>query len=259
MTLSAAMAEIKANPGKFYVYILLRHDGTPFYVGYAKVRTWNRQRLEEHERTARFPKSVGHKNRIIQKMFRDGIRPLYQIDSWHEIISLAHSREIYLIRTLGRVDKGAGPLVNLTDGGEGTANISARHLAGIKAAAGRKWSDEARISFSMKCMGRKHSSESIEKTRKANTGKKRSAASIELTRQKHLGMRRSPEFCDLQSANRKGRKPPTVRSCEIMGVEYQTLSAAAVALSTRPSTIFHWIRRGVRGSRYIGERVIQGM
>lgn len=84
---------------KFYTYLWLREDGTPYYVGkgtgrraYAKL-------------THRFPPPT--KERIIVQEF--------------ETEEDAFEAEEFLISYFGREDLGTGILLNLTDGGEGAA------------------------------------------------------------------------------------------------------------------------------------------
>lgn len=119
-TLSACLAEIKANDGKFYVYILFRPDGRPLYVGCGKVHR-HRQRIEFHEKDAR-EGGVGHKCNAIRAIWWRGGTVSYSIDSWHPTEADMFAREIALIALFGRADKRTGPLTNQTDGGEGLIN-----------------------------------------------------------------------------------------------------------------------------------------
>jgi predicted DNA-binding transcriptional regulator AlpA len=98
----------------FYTYLLWRADKTPvtpFYVG--KGTKW---RMFQH--TA--PTEQSHnlfRRRVIEKLGDDTL--LYTVlfaNSEEE----AHEREIELIALIGRRNRNAGPLTNLTDGGEGT-------------------------------------------------------------------------------------------------------------------------------------------
>ncbi len=124
-TLSACLAEIKANHLKFYVYVLARPCGEPFYVGIGASRSSGAQRIETHEREAARPetrRTNKHKRNTIRKILATGNHILYSIDSWHYWIFEATEREVALIRKIGRSDLGLGPLTNLTNGGEG-ANL----------------------------------------------------------------------------------------------------------------------------------------
>lgn len=126
---------IKSARHRFYVYILHRPDGRPFYVGKGIG-----ERVLQHVAEARNPARLTHKLNVIRSIQRSGASIGYLIDSFHETESAAHSRERDLIRLIGRHDLGAGPLTNQTDGGEGTSNPSEaskeRHrqsLAGLEA------------------------------------------------------------------------------------------------------------------------------
>lgn len=100
---------------KFYVYILEREDGTPFYVGKG-----SGDRVRHHVNEAKRHAGINpHKERIIRKMLKAGAEPSYRIDSYHEEEKDAHDREIELIAKIGRHNLGTGPLTNLTAGGDG--------------------------------------------------------------------------------------------------------------------------------------------
>jgi hypothetical protein len=95
----------------FYVYALFREDGTPFYIGKGRG-----DRIGDHEREARAGRK-GHRWALIRKMQRAGIElPKCKL---HEGLTngTAQEYEIALIHAIGRGPH--GPLVNLTDGGEG--------------------------------------------------------------------------------------------------------------------------------------------
>lgn len=116
ITLSAARAEIKANPGKFYTYILHRINGAPFYVGMGKG-----DRIAAHQRDA--VKRRGHKHSIIRQILSQGGEVGYVI-SFFNTREDAICNERSLIQLYGRRNTVGGPLLNLTDGGEGTDGIA---------------------------------------------------------------------------------------------------------------------------------------
>ncbi len=129
-TLSACLAEIKANHLKFYVYVLSRPCGEPFYVGIGAARSSGVQRIEMHEREAAKPetrRTNKHKRNTIRKVWSTGDHILYSIESWHHWIFEAIEREVALIRKIGRSDLGLGPLTNLTNGGEGASLPTPAH------------------------------------------------------------------------------------------------------------------------------------
>ncbi|MEK9673744.1 MAG: GIY-YIG nuclease family protein [Rhodospirillaceae bacterium] len=115
---------IRSIGGKYYVYLLCRSDGRPFYVGKGSGR-----RVLDHEMEARQTHPVGEGNpfkcSIIRKMDRRGAAILYRIDSVHEPDSEQASldREAELISELGRFHEG-GPLSNLAGGAGNRSGIS---------------------------------------------------------------------------------------------------------------------------------------
>ena len=65
-----------------------------------------------------------YKNRKIKSMIKDGYFPiaLKMFENMSE--AKAFDMESFIIKNIGREDLGLGPLCNLTDGGEGTVNIT---------------------------------------------------------------------------------------------------------------------------------------
>lgn len=122
LTLPQAMAEIAGRAARqvFYVYTLLRPDGQPFYVGMGKGR-----RIAYHERVAAAG-AKGHKSTLIRKLQSgDGVR--YVVEFFSDRAA-AVAREVDLIALLGRRDRGAGPLLNATAGGEGAVDIFGNYI-----------------------------------------------------------------------------------------------------------------------------------
>ncbi len=103
----------------FYVYVLCRPDGSPFYVGKGVGL-----RVFDHEAEARNTNSLTHKLNLIRSLHRRALQVRYHIDAFFddETSALAHERD--LISHIGRHDLKRGPLTNQTDGGEGTSNPS---------------------------------------------------------------------------------------------------------------------------------------
>ena len=124
---------------QFYVYIHIRPDGSPFYVGKGSGRrAWKFQgRSERHTRTVA---KYGAENIIVWTM---------NCASESEAIT----QEITLIRSLreGNID-----LANICDGGEGIAGMKHSDEARAKiSAAGRlrTWTDERKAKFSASQIG----------------------------------------------------------------------------------------------------------
>ncbi len=94
--------------GRFYNYVLMRPDGTVFYVGKG---TGNR--INDHEKDAH--KGVqSYKCNVIRQIWADGGGVLKQKVAFHDTEEDAYELEILLIKFFGREN-----LTNLTDGGEG--------------------------------------------------------------------------------------------------------------------------------------------
>lgn len=148
----------------FYVYIAFRPwDGTPCYVGKGKGKRWKCHSYRTHNPWLR---------RIITRA--GGEIPVVVIRSLLSE-SEAFEIEVAFIKAIGRKASG-GPLVNLTDGGEGIsghrhseqvrAGLSLR-MMGKKIRLGFKASDETRALQRSLKLGRRLNPEHIEKLRKA--------------------------------------------------------------------------------------------
>ena len=111
-------ALLKANAGRFYVYQLARPDGTPFYIGKGIGR-----RLFHHEAEAKGP-GYSHKLNTIRLFQRNGETIRYSILAFFDCEAECHACEVSEIKRIGRFDLKAGPLTNLTDGGEGIVGLS---------------------------------------------------------------------------------------------------------------------------------------
>lgn len=99
----------------YYVYILFRADGRPFYVGKGRGDRWT-----DHER--RLAKRPTHKDHLVAKMKREGADIPKAKVAENLSDDEAYSVEIEMIRAIGRYP--CGPLLNATDGGEGHSNPS---------------------------------------------------------------------------------------------------------------------------------------
>lgn len=107
------MEAIRATENRYYVYILRKPDGTPFYVGKGVG-----ERILRHERAAKSTAAKSHRLNTIRKIWRDGGEVVKEIVSRHETDEEACRREVELIAQLGRRDLGTGQLVNQTPGGD---------------------------------------------------------------------------------------------------------------------------------------------
>ena len=100
---------------RHYVYIHTRPDtGEPFYVGKGTAR--KRKKSPDFERAYCRDSRNTHWRRVVAK---HGLA--VEIIAMFKTDAAAQLFEIALILEIGRVDLGSGPLVNLTDGGDGHA------------------------------------------------------------------------------------------------------------------------------------------
>ncbi|GJD87672.1 hypothetical protein BHAOGJBA_1177 [Methylobacterium hispanicum] len=127
---------LKSRTG-YYVYVLRRPDGRPFYVGKGST-----SRILNHENEARHVndrRSNAYKLNVIRSILSAGLGISYEIDSCHGTEASAHERETQLIKAIGRLHEG-GPLTNLAPGGgseRGPAPASrAKHQATLSGSPG---------------------------------------------------------------------------------------------------------------------------
>lgn len=121
--------ELRRNAGRFYVYLLHWPDGTPFYVGYGLAGRRPIERVLSHVAEARSrslptQRRNWHKIYTIRKIWAEGGEVMPVIESWHASKMAAIRREIELIARIGRAATAAGPLTNLTTGGDGAPALS---------------------------------------------------------------------------------------------------------------------------------------
>jgi hypothetical protein len=127
----------------FYVYMYLREDGTPYYVGKGK---GNR---------------VYSKNRRIPRP-KDKSRVVFYKQNLTE--EEAFKYEVDLIAFYGRKDLSTGILYNLTDGGEGSSGA-------IRSEEFKKKTSERLKGVKNHCYGKPHSEEIKRKMSEAQKGK----------------------------------------------------------------------------------------
>jgi len=155
---------------EYYVYMYLREDGTPYYVGKGK---------KNRAYTTRKRVNVPSKDRIV-----------FPYTNLTEEDAFKYEKD--LIAKYGRKDIGTGILRNLTDGGDG--------------ASGYIQTPEAKEKLRLVHIGKKKSPESMEKTRLANLGKKRSPEIIEKMRLANLGRKHTPETKEKMRLSKLGKK-----------------------------------------------------
>tara|TARA_B100001146_G_C16190375_1_gene438827 strand:+ start:1474 stop:2313 length:840 start_codon:yes stop_codon:yes gene_type:complete len=107
---------LRTISGRYYVYVLCRPDGRPFYVG----KGLNRRALN-HEAEARRHHPTGEINpfkcNVIRKIIRDGREVIYRIEAHYDVSDqqACLEREAALIKEHGRIHEG-GHLTNLAGG-----------------------------------------------------------------------------------------------------------------------------------------------
>src|SRR4051812_7672388 len=106
-TLAACLAAIKSNPARFYVYVLSRVDGTPFYVGKGQGK-----RIADHECYAKNGLR-GHRLAIIRGIWESGGDVAYTLVGHFDNEGDAFAQERRLISEMGRRTHG-GVLTNRT-------------------------------------------------------------------------------------------------------------------------------------------------
>lgn len=204
MIQTTAMTAPRAD---FYVYVLFRENGVPFYIGKGHGRRWL-----NHESEARCRGKL-RRHYIIRNMLDRGVEiPKLKL---HEGLTetVAHEYEIALIAAIGRGDR--GPLVNLSDGGEG--NSGSRH------------SPEGRAQMSITRRGRKQpagTGAKIAAAKKgipkppefmarltaaaaaANRGRQQSPEQIAKAAAGLRNYKRTPEHIANQAATIRGKKRP---------------------------------------------------
>ena len=125
----------------FYVYILYREDGRPFYVGKGTGRRWL-----NHER---YPvRGRSHRDNIICDMQARGVAVPKRKVAEGLSNADACALEIRLIAEIGREPH--GPLINQTRGGDGLVDPSQEIIAKIRAGnLGKKHPDDVRKKISI--------------------------------------------------------------------------------------------------------------
>lgn len=163
---------------RFYIYTSWHHDtGHPvcFYVGKGS----KNRAHSEYDRSAfwwRVAKKHGYTNVIVKDVLTE---------------AEAFELERTLIKSIGRRDLKLGTLVNMTDGGEGTA--------------GYVFSDEAKLKMSVAATGRKLSDETKAKMSATTTGRKLSGTHCQRISDGRKGMKFSDDHRNNMSESRIGK------------------------------------------------------
>jgi hypothetical protein len=149
----------------FYLYILFRETGIPFYVGKGRGDRWL-----QHEKDS--IKLMSHKDRVIQKILvcLPEVPKIKIVEGLTN--DLAKELEILFIAMIGREPD--GPLINQTRGGDGCVEPSASMIDRIrKSLKGRKQNPGSAARGAASRRGRRMPLHVLEILVKRNTGAKR--------------------------------------------------------------------------------------
>lgn len=203
------------NPNGFYVCILFRENGTPFYVGKGRGTRWM-----WHERSARTG-GISHKDRLIRGVLerRETIAKIKVAEGLSNVVAI--EMEKFLIKKLGRETDG-GPLINQTQGGDGCVepDDELRYRMG-NGMRGRKMFDETRAKMRLAKKGFKITAEARAIGSAKRTGQKRSEETKAKMRAAKIGKKQKPEHVLARTLKLRGK----VRSAESRG----KISAARLA------------------------------
>lgn len=151
------------NDRSYYVYAYLRLDGTPCYVGKGKGARWKHR--------GRYGRNK-HFLHIHAQAKREGLAlPCIKLaEGLTEPEAMQVERDLILL--VGRTENG-GPLVNLTDGGDGTSGrkpTQSEIEANRKAHLGRKLTPECKAAISSALRGKEKSPSHRENAAAARRG-----------------------------------------------------------------------------------------
>lgn len=267
------LAQINAHPGMFYVYVLSRPNGEPFYVGLGSGR-----RVLDHETAARL-KARDYKSNIIRKCWAAGEKIGKRIEAFYPTRQAVAAAERALIAKIGRRDLGAGPLVNLTAGGDGTHELSQEAIARKSVALKQSWNDARRESASLRSRNptpetRRKMSEARKGIKRGPTGRQKTPRTEEHKKKIAAALTGNPRHCSRRSevrakigaansgprpnhhtkrpewqAQHGGANHPRALPIEISGIRYEAKFLAAAALGVSLATIDRWLKTGRNDAR----------
>jgi hypothetical protein len=275
MNASDVLALIKSrSKRRHYVYVLLRPDESPFYVGVGTGR-----RILDHAIFARRPELDSHKLRVIRKLWRLGRDIDYAIHAFFDNRSEAESAEAVLISKLGRRDLRTGPLSNVTAGGEGApspsnASLSARSLS-LKATWAQRDRKAATAHLNNIEVRARAAASRIGKKREPYKPRDPKWVTDEFRAKQRALMlanplSRRPGVVAKMSATKLGKRVPNhwtkdpahksritrgahprARQIEIGGRKFACKQDAVDQIPVALSTLDYWLKRGSHGARFL--------
>lgn len=191
------------------------------------------------------------KANIIRKILNQSLQPLIIVLHECESEQEAFAEEMRLIKLWGRRDKNTGPLANMTDGGEGTANkiYSDEYRTKLSLAAKRPCSEETKSKISSALKGTTQSQEWITKRMVSKKGYVTSDATRKKISDSHKALRQTAEWKHKASISQKGKKHsiehiqkcikgnPKSQPVVLDGIEYPSIGQAIKATGMTPGKI----------------------
>ena len=206
---------------QFYVYVIFRPNGIPCYVGKGRGTRWL-----QHEKLGK-----RHHNKHLANIIANAGGDVPKVKIRQNLTNeQACEIEIALIRVIGRECHG-GPLVNLTDGGEGAP--------GIKRVVSAETKEKLRISH----LGKKQSAETKEKRAAKNRGKKRSAEFCIRMSIVRRGEKRSIETRQNMNRAKIGMKLSAAHRLKIKLGTIKALASPEVRQKIRDASLATWAKR----------------
>lgn len=238
---------------KYYVYVYLNplKNHEPFYVGKG-----SGTRLVDHLRPSSINRDPNkHKTSIIKKILDSGLNPKIDIIFESEDETLALAEEVRIIADIGRADLGKGPLANMTDGGEGTANkVFTQEYRNKLSRATKKAFADGKLktnleAFKYSQLGKKQNPDHVKKRADAKRGKPLSQETRAKISEAHRKIRSTEEWKAKASLAQKGKQHslghvlkciennPRSRPVEILGLTFPSIGQAIKATGLTPGKV----------------------
>jgi len=205
MNLGQAKKLIDDHSERFYVYVLKKPSGIPFYVGKG-----THDRIACHEIGVEFSTNANvkyYKENIIRKILKNGKQINYDIILFINDEKEAYNKEIEIIKLYGRKNNHTGILANLTDGGESGGNGGANK--------GQKRSLKSRLKMSFSHIGKpspikgcKLTKEHRKKLSESHKGHKMPEEQRRKISEGNKKTKNSPEYIRKISEKMSGRNNP---------------------------------------------------